>query len=79
MPEMSQPQPYHQTANCHKSSSSILSSASEEEDTAESGSDEQTQQPVNLQWTHPSCPQTSVAHTHIQGATEERRTMKRHT
>ena len=79
MPGVSQPQPYHQTSNCHKSSSSISSSASDEEDPAESGPDEQTQQPVTLQWTCPSCPQTSVAHTHIQGAPEERRTMKCHT
>jgi len=64
MPGVSQPQLYHQTANCHKSSSSISSSASDEEDAAESGPDEQTQQPVTLQWTCPSCPQTSVAHTY---------------
>jgi hypothetical protein len=62
VPKLSQPQPYHQTASCHRSSSSISSSASDEEDAGESGLGEQIQQPVTLQWTRPSCPQSSVAH-----------------
>jgi len=40
-----------------------LSSASDEEDAVESGPGEQIQQAVTLQWTRPSCPQSSVAHT----------------
>jgi hypothetical protein len=64
VPGVSQPQLYCQTASHHKSSSSILSSASEEEDAGKRGPGEQTQQPVSLQWTCPSCPQSSVAHTH---------------
>jgi len=67
VPGLSQPQPYRQTASCHKSSSSILSGASDEEDAGESGPGEQTHQPVSLQWTHPSCPQSSVAHTYTGG------------
>ena len=63
-PGLSQPQPYRQTACCHGSSSSISSSASDEEDSGESGPGEQTQQPVTLEWTRPSCPQSSVAHTY---------------
>ena len=62
MPGVSPPQPHRQTANCHKSSSSISPSASDEEDAAESGPDEQTQQPATLQ-----CPHTNVAHTHTGG------------
>ena len=61
---LSQHQPYHQTASSHESGSSILSSASDEEDAVESGQGEQTQKPVTLQWTCPSCPQSSVAHTY---------------
>jgi len=64
---LSQPQPYCQKANCHESSSSVLSSASDEGDACESGPGEQTQQPVTLQWTRPSCPQSSVAHTYTGG------------
>lgn len=67
VPGLSQPQPYRQTPSCHESSSSILSSASDEEDAGESGPGEQTQQPVTLQWTRPSCPQSSVAHTYTGG------------
>ena len=67
VPGVSHPQPYRQTASCHKSSSSISSSASDEEDASESGSGVQTQQPGTLQWTHPSCPQSSVAHTYTGG------------
>ena len=67
MPGLSQPQPSRQTANCHESSSSISSSASNEEDAGESGPGEQTQQPLTLQWTSPSCPQSSVAHTYTGG------------
>ena len=51
VPGLSQPQPYRQTASCRGSSSSFLSSASDEEDAGESGPGEQTQQPVTLQWT----------------------------
>ena len=50
-----------------ESSSSILSIASDEEDASESGPGEQTQQPVTLQLTCPSCPQSSVAHTYTGG------------
>ena len=67
MPGLSQPQPYHQTASSHKSSSSILSSASDKEDAGESRPGEQIQQAVTLQWTRPSCPQGSVAHTYTGG------------
>jgi len=66
-PGLSQPQPYRQTASCHKSSSSISSSTSDEEDAGESGPGEQTQQPLTLRWTHPSCLQSSVAHTYTGG------------
>jgi len=38
-----------------------------EEDASESGPGEQTQQPVTLQSTCPSCPQSSVAHTYTGG------------
>jgi len=66
VPGLSQPQPYRQTASCHESSSSISSSASDEEDAGEIGPGEQTQQPVTLQWTCLSCPQSSVAHTYTE-------------
>jgi len=59
----SEPQPYHQTASSHEPSSTISSSASDEEDAAESGLGEHIQQAVTLQWTRPSCPQSRVAHT----------------
>jgi len=78
VPGLSQAQPYCQTASCHESSSSISSSASDEEDASKSGPGKQTQQPVTLQWTCLSCPQSSVAHTYT-GAPEEKRTMKRPT
>ena len=67
VPGLSQPQPYHQTASSHESSSSISSSASDEEDAGESGPGEQIEQAVTLQWTPPSCPQSSVAHTYTGG------------
>jgi len=67
VPGVSQPHPLHKTANCLKSSSSISSSASDEEDAGESGPGEQTQHPVTLQWTRPSCPQSSVAQTYTGG------------
>ena len=67
VPGLSQPQPYHQTASSHESSSSISSSASDEEDAGESRPGEQIQQAVTLQWTAPSCPQSSVAHTYTGG------------
>jgi hypothetical protein len=47
VPGLSQPQPYHQTASRHKSSSSISSSASDEEDAGENMPGEQTQ-PITL-------------------------------
>ena len=67
VPGLSQPQPYHQTASCHESSSSVSSSASDEENAGESGPGEQTQQPVTLKWTRPSCLQSIVAHTYTRG------------
>ena len=60
---LSQPQPCHQTASSREPSSSVSSSASDEEDAVESGPGEQIEQAVTLQWTRPSCPQSSVAHT----------------
>ena len=78
MPGLSQPQPYRQTASCHESSSSISSSASDEEDAGESGPDEQTQQAVTL-LCHDTLALGIVQFTHIQGTPEERRTMKHHT
>ena len=67
MPGLSQPQPYRETASCHESSSSISSTASDEEDAGDGGPGEQTQQPVSLQWTCSSCPQSSVIHTYTGG------------
>jgi hypothetical protein len=64
---VSQPQLFQQTASCHESSSSVSSSASDEEDVDESGPGEQTEQPVTLQWTRSSCPQTSVVYTYTGG------------
>ena len=63
VPGVSQPQLYCQTASCHKSSSSISSSASDKDNAGKSGPGEQTEQPVILQLTRPSCPQSGVAHT----------------
>ena len=37
------------------------------QDASESGPGEQIQQAGTLQWTPPSCPQSSVAHTYIRG------------
>jgi len=67
VPGVSQPQLYRQIASCHESISSVLSSASDKEDARENGSGEQIQQPVTLQWTCPSCPQSSVVHTYTGG------------
>jgi len=67
VPGLSESQPYHQRASCHESSNSHLSNASDEEHAGENGPGEQTQQPVILQWTCPSCPQSSVAHTYTGG------------
>jgi len=67
VPGLSQPQPYHQTASSHESSSSISPIASDKEDAGESGPGEQIQQAVTLQWTRPSCPQSCVAHTYTGG------------
>ena len=78
VPGVSHTQPYRQTAGSPESSSSISSSASDEDEAIESVPGEQTQHAVTLQWTFPSCPRSSVAHTYT-GAPEERRTMKRPT
>lgn len=78
VPGVSQPQPYCQTASCHKSCSSISSNTSDKGDADKSGSGEQTQQPVILKWISPSCPQGNVTHT-CTGDPEERSTMKCHT
>jgi len=67
VPGVSHTQPYRQTASRPESSSSISSSASDEEEAVESVPGEQTQQAVNLQWTSPSCPLSSVAHTYTGG------------
>ena len=67
LPGSPQPQPYQQTASSPESSSSISSSASDEDEAIESVPGEQTQQAVTLQWTSPSCPQSSVAHTYTGG------------
>ena len=64
VPGVSHPQPYHRTASCHESGSSILSSASDEEDVSKSGPGVQTQQLVALQWTCPLAVRV-VWHTHI--------------
>ena len=37
VPGVSQPQPYHQAASCHKSNSSVSSNASDEEDASKDG------------------------------------------
>ena len=63
VPGVSHTQPYRQTASSPKSSSSTSSSASDEDEAVESEPGEQTQQAVTLQWTRPSCPQSSVVHT----------------
>ena len=49
VPGVSHTQPYRQTASSPKSSSSISSSASDEDEATESGPGEQTQQAVTLQ------------------------------
>ena len=67
MPGVSYPQPYCQTASGHEPGSSISSSACDKEDVGDSGPDVQTQQPVTLQWTRPSSPRSSVAHTYNGG------------
>jgi len=48
VPGLSQPQPFHQTASSHEFSSSILSSASDEEVASESGPGDQIQQAATL-------------------------------
>ena len=63
----SQPQPYRRTASCHEPRSSVSSSVSDEEDADESGPGAQTHQVVTLQWSRPSCPQSSVTHTYTEG------------
>ena len=60
-------QPVVTESNC-----SLLSNASDEEDASESVPGEQTQQPVTLQSTCPSCPQSSVAHTYTGGPTRKK-------
>ena len=54
---------YGQTASSPKYSSSISSSASDIDEAVETGPGEDTRQAVTLQWTRPSWPQSSVAHT----------------
>jgi len=68
VPGVKHTQPYCQTASSPESNSSILSSASDEDEAVESVPGEQTQQAVTLQWTSPSCPQSSVAHTYTGGS-----------
>ena len=63
VPGVSHTQPYRQTTSSPKSSSSISSSASDVDEAVDIGPGEQTRQAVTLQWTRPSCPQSSVAHT----------------
>ena len=63
---LSQPQPYRQTASSHESSGSISFSASEEEDANNPAMD-------SLLFPSEQCS------TYIQGAPEEKRTMKRPT
>src|SRR5215510_15378388 len=67
VPGVSHTQPYRQTARSPQSSSSISSSASDEDEAVESGPGKQFQKAVTLQWTRPSCPQSSVAHTYTGG------------
>jgi len=67
VPGVSHTQPYRQTASSPESSNSISFSASDEDEAVESVPGEQTQQAVTLQWTSPSCPQSSVAHTYTGG------------
>jgi len=67
VPGLSQPLPYHQTASHHECSSSISSSATDEEDAGENVPGEQTQQPITLHRTRPSCRQSGVAHTYTEG------------
>ena len=62
VPGVSHTQPYRQTASSPKSSSSTSSSASDEDEALENEPGEQMQQAVALQWTRPSCPQSSAAH-----------------
>jgi len=77
VPGLSQPQPFHQTASSHESSSSISSSASDKtEDASDSALGEQIQHAVTCNG-HAPLALRAVQHTHIQGAPEER-TMKRH-
>ena len=64
VPGLSQPQLYHQTASSHESSTSVSSSASDEEDAGESGPREQIQEAVTPQWTCSSRTQSTVAHTY---------------
>ena len=67
VPRVSHTQPYRQTASSPNSSNSTSSSASDEDEALESEPGEQTQQAVTVQWTRPSCPQSSVAHTYTEG------------
>jgi len=67
VPGVSHTQPYRQTASSPKSSCSISCSASDEDEAFEIVPGEQTRQAVTLQWTRPSCPQSSVAYTNKGG------------
>jgi hypothetical protein len=66
-PGVSQPQLDGKTETCHDSSSSVLSSASGEEDDGESKSGQYTQQPATLQWMCPPRPQRIVVHAYTWG------------
>src|SRR5215510_12939908 len=67
VPGVSHTQPYSQTARSPHSSSSSSSSSSDEDEAVESGPGKQNPKAVTLQWTRPSCPQSSVAHTYTGG------------
>jgi hypothetical protein len=67
VPGVSHTQPYRQAASSPKSNGSSSSSASDEDEAAESEPGEQTQKAVTLQWTCPSCPQSSVVHIYTRG------------
>jgi hypothetical protein len=66
-PGVSQQQLDGKTLTCHDCSSSILSSASGEEDDGDSEPCQETQQPATLQWTWPSCPQRTVVQAYTWG------------
>src|SRR5215469_15809480 len=67
VPGVSHTQPYCQTARSPQSSSSNSSSTSDEDEAVESGPGKKIRKAVTIQWTRPSCPQSSVAHTYTGG------------